>query len=153
MGLLGATDEQTAAAIGISVRMLAYWKRKHPEFLQALKESHQQADANVTESLYRRALGYKAQAVKIVADAKTGASTVVPYIEHYPPDPTACIFWLKNRRPDLWREKQPGPQHGGGAGAGNNGSGVPEDVLKRARETFEKKYGQANQPAQPATAK
>jgi hypothetical protein len=29
----------------------------------------------------------------------------VPYTEHCPPDTTACIFWLKNRRPDLWREK------------------------------------------------
>ena len=28
------------------------------------------------------------------------------YIEHYPPDTTAALFWLKNRRPDRWRDVQ-----------------------------------------------
>ena len=31
---------------------------------------------------------------------------------HIPPDPTAQIFWLKNRKPDQWREKQREPQNG-----------------------------------------
>ena len=43
--------------------------------------------------------------MKIVADAKTGTEHIVPYTERYPPDTTAAIFWLKNRRPDLWRDK------------------------------------------------
>ena len=30
---------------------------------------------------------------------------MVDYVEHYPPDTTACIFWLKNRQPALWRDK------------------------------------------------
>jgi hypothetical protein len=29
-----------------------------------------------------------------------------PYIEHVPPDVTACIFWLKNRDPEHWRDVQ-----------------------------------------------
>ena len=28
------------------------------------------------------------------------------YVEHYPPDTTALIYWLKNRRPDRWRDVQ-----------------------------------------------
>ena len=28
------------------------------------------------------------------------------YTEHYPPDPTSMCFWLKNRRPDRWRDVQ-----------------------------------------------
>jgi hypothetical protein len=30
--------------------------------------------------------------------------TKVPYVEHVPPDVTACIFWLKNRDPEHWRD-------------------------------------------------
>lgn len=141
MGLLGATDAQVADAIGISVRMLGYWKRSRPEFLQALKEARATADAKVTHSLYERALGYSHQAVKIVADAKTGTSTVVPYTEHYPPDPTACIFWLKNRRPDLWREKH-AEIHVNQTNT-TEVVAVPPEVVRRARETFEKKYAAA----------
>jgi hypothetical protein len=29
-----------------------------------------------------------------------------PYVEHVPPDVTACIFWLKNRKPSEWRDSQ-----------------------------------------------
>jgi hypothetical protein len=63
------------------------------------------ADAEVAERLYRRALGYEHSSVKIFADPKTGAQLVVPYTERFPPDTTACITWLKNRRPDLWRDR------------------------------------------------
>ena len=62
------------------------------------------ADAGVAASLFHRAKGYSHDAVKIVADAKTGAEHIVPYTEHYPPDTTACIFWLKNRRKNDWRD-------------------------------------------------
>jgi len=31
---------------------------------------------------------------------------IVPTVKHYPPDTTAAIFWLKNRQPAKWREKQ-----------------------------------------------
>ena len=34
-----------------------------------------------------------------------GEYTHVPYVEHLPPDTTACIFWLKNRRRDEWRDR------------------------------------------------
>lgn len=70
------------------------------------------ADANVGRALYQRACGYSHKAVKIFADMKTGAEKIVPYIEHYPPDTVACIFWLKNRRPDLWRDMSR-VEHGG----------------------------------------
>ena len=62
------------------------------------------AFAEVAEKLFRRATGYSHEAVKIVADAKTKEQHIVPYVEHYPPDTTACIFWLKNRRPEAWRD-------------------------------------------------
>ena len=37
---------------------------------------------------------------------RDGKTVEHKYIEHYPPDVTACLFWLKNRRPDRWRDVQ-----------------------------------------------
>lgn len=104
--LLGATDADLADFFEVSETTINNWKQAHPEFLESLKGGKRHADARVADSLFRRALGYEHEAVKIVADAKTGAEHVVPYVERYPPDTTAAIFWLKNRRPDLWRDKK-----------------------------------------------
>jgi hypothetical protein len=52
-----------------------------------------------------RAVGYEFDAVKIFCD-KNGQVTKVPYREHVPPDVTACILWLKNRKPSEWRDVQ-----------------------------------------------
>lgn len=110
MTLLGATDRDIAAAAGVSEVTVNAWKKEQPEFLKSLKDGKAVADANVAKSLYRRALGYSHNAVKILAVAKGGnqgsAVEEVPYIERYPPDTVAAMFWLKNRRPDLWRDKQ-----------------------------------------------
>jgi hypothetical protein len=48
-----------------------------------------EADNRVERSLYERANGYSYDAVKIFCD-KNGNITKVPYIEHVPPDVTAC---------------------------------------------------------------
>ena len=103
--LLGATDADMADFFEVAVSTIAKWKIDHPEFSDALKSGKAMADATVADRLFKRATGYEHEAVKIVADAKTGAEHVVPYTERYPPDTTACIFWLKNRQPDKWRDR------------------------------------------------
>ncbi|HEV2674134.1 MAG TPA: helix-turn-helix domain-containing protein [Aliidongia sp.] len=110
--LLGATDAQLADFFGVSRVTIDAWKNTHQEFLDALKDGKDAADAAVAHSLFHRATGYSHKAVKIVADAKTGMEHIVPFTEHYPPDTTACIFWLKNRQPKAWRDKQE-IEHGG----------------------------------------
>jgi hypothetical protein len=105
LALLGATDAQIADFLGISTATLDAWKNEHPRFLSALKRGKDAADAMVAKSLYHRALGYKHKAVKIFADPKTGAEKIVEYVEHYAPDTTACIFWLKNRQRAAWRDR------------------------------------------------
>lgn len=102
--LLGATDKDLAKLFEVTEKTLNTWKQRHPTFLQSLKAGKDEADANVTVSLYRRARGYSHPAVKIFC-SKDGKVTEVPYIERYPPDSTALIFWLKNRRPEQWRDK------------------------------------------------
>jgi transposase-like protein len=103
--LLGATDKELADFFQISTGTLHNWKNEYPEFLSSLKEGKDLADAVVAEKLFKRATGYEHKAVKIVADAKTKDEHIVEYTERYPPDTTACIFWLKNRQRDKWRDK------------------------------------------------
>lgn len=102
---LGAKDAELADFFHVSEQTINAWKEAYPEFLESLKEGKGLADAEVADKLFKRATGYQHQAVKIVANANTGQEHIVPYTEHYPPDTTAAIFWLKNRRPDLWRDK------------------------------------------------
>lgn len=123
--LLGATDEFLANFFGISVATVNKWKEDHPDFSEALKDGKDRADAEVANSLYRRALGYSCDAVKIVTvsrssdpakpEQKTVEHDLVAYREHYPPDTTACIFWLKNRQKHRWRDKHD-VEHGGADG-------------------------------------
>ena len=102
MAKLGATDPETAEAIGIDVATLYRWRHAHPEFCDALKVGKEESDDRVEKSLYQRAIGYTYQSEKIFQFQ--GAPVVVPYTEHVLPDVTAQIFWLKNRRRAQWTQ-------------------------------------------------
>lgn len=103
---LGATDKKLAEYFEVSVEAIDEWKRLKPEFVQALKEGKLEFDTDVIEgSLRHRAQGYSHAAEKIFCD-KEGNVIRADYTEHYPPDPTSMIFWLKNRRPKDWRDRQ-----------------------------------------------
>jgi hypothetical protein len=53
---------------------------------------------------YQKAVGYSYDTVKIFLPAGPSKPTIVPYVEHVPPDTTAAIFWLKNRDSAHWRD-------------------------------------------------
>jgi hypothetical protein len=99
----GATDREVAEELGISERALYNYKHQHPEFLQALKLGKESADDRVELALYRRAVGYSHDSIKIMQ--YEGAVIVEPFVEHVPPDVGAAKLWLTNRRGDKWREK------------------------------------------------
>lgn len=101
--LLGCTDEQLADFFDVHVDTIYEWKKVHPEFSEAIKKGKEQADAMVAQSLFHRALGYSHPE----DDIRTCDNNIVitPTIKHYPPDTTAAIFWLKNRRKENWRDK------------------------------------------------
>jgi hypothetical protein len=103
---LGATDKELADFFGVNVATINRWKVVHPEFCASLNAGKLLSDAEVAHKLYRRATGYSHKAVKIFMPQGADAPVYAPYTEHYPPDTTAMIFWLKNRRPEQWREKQ-----------------------------------------------
>jgi hypothetical protein len=104
--LLGATDEEIAAFFEVEVRTVYRWKLDHDEFCQALKAGKAEADERVERSLYQKAVGYRQQAVKIFMPAGATNPVYADYVENLAPDTTAAIFWLKNRRPQEWRDKQ-----------------------------------------------
>jgi hypothetical protein len=102
---LGATDREVAEFFGVSERTLHTWKHTKPEFLQSLKIGKDTADNRVEQSLYRRAVGYSHDAVRIFMPANAKAPVYAAFVEHVAPDTTACIFWLKNRRKAEWRDQ------------------------------------------------
>jgi len=101
---LGHTDFEVAGFFGTTTATMRRWKAERPEIAEAFKTGKEIANERVERSLYSRATGYSFDAVKIFNDK--GAITKVPYVEHAAPDTVACIFWLKNRRPEAWRDRR-----------------------------------------------
>ena len=86
----GLTDEQVAHNMGCSYSTLRLWKEKYPALSAALKNGKEVVDYEVENALLQSA-----------RDGNT----------------TAQIFWLKNRRPDKWRDK---PAEASGPAPENN---------------------------------
>lgn len=75
----GLSDEQIAHNLGINHDTLVEYKKKYPEFSDAIKRGKEVVDFEVENALYRTAMEGNV---------------------------TAQIFWLKNRKKEQWREKQ-----------------------------------------------
>ena len=74
----GLTDEQIAHNAGSTAATLDEWKKKYPEISEALKKGKEVVDFEVENALLQTALSGNV---------------------------AAQIFWLKNRKPDKWRDK------------------------------------------------
>jgi hypothetical protein len=106
LAALGATDIEVADFFEVDVRTVYRWKHSQPEFCQALNAGKDKADERVVNSLYQKAIGYEQDAVKIFMPAGAEEPVYAPFREKIAPDTTAAIFWLKNRNPAEWRDKQ-----------------------------------------------
>ncbi len=101
---LGATDIEVADFFEVSDRTVYRWQLKYPEFCQALKAGKDIADDRVERSLYHKATGYTFETEKLFQ--YQGEVIRAKVREHIPPDTTSMIFWLKNRKPEVWRDIQ-----------------------------------------------
>lgn len=101
----GLTEADIANNIGISTVTLWDWKNKHPNILNALKKGKEVADIIIENALYKRALGYDYEEIKTITASDGTIITKTITKKHMPADVTAQIYWLKNRKPDIWREK------------------------------------------------
>lgn len=110
--LLGATNEKLADFFDVVVSTIHEWRYNHESFSDALKRGKQLADAEIASSLYNRAKGYSCQDT----DIKMFEGNIIqtPVTKNYPPDPTSMIFWLKNRNPEMWRDKREHEDDSGG---------------------------------------
>ncbi len=107
----GLTDEQIAKKMGITRSTLAEWKKKFSDISDTLKRGKEVVDAEVESKLLKRALGYEYTETyrERVLNKETGEYEFVLVKEitkEVVPDTTAQVFWLKNRRPEEWRDKR-----------------------------------------------
>ncbi len=103
----GLIDKQIAENIGITTTTLYDWKNKYPAISEALKRGKEVVDIHVENALLKRALGYEYDEVKEKYEYGRMVERTVTRKEVVP-DTTAQIFWLKNRRPEKWRDKVAG---------------------------------------------
>ncbi|MWN31004.1 MULTISPECIES: hypothetical protein [unclassified Gilliamella] len=146
--LLGYTDKQLADFFNVSEQTINTWKTKHPQFLESIKKGKEIADVEVVESLYKRAIGIEYEEVELKTDGKNKSKRVIKKL--IPPDTTAQIFWLKNRQPHKWRDKQEIDHQS------SDGSMSPKQVKDLTDEELEAelaKYGIEKPEVSRATAR
>lgn len=85
----GLTDKDIAKNMGVNIATLYRWKNQHSDICDALKKGKEVVDIEVENALYKSATGF-----------------VGPDGKYYPPNTTAQIFWLKNRKVKEWRDRQ-----------------------------------------------
>ncbi len=106
----GLTDEMVAQEFGVSRMTIHNWRKRHPEFAEAMIEGKELADAKVEDSLYRRALGYDyTETHEEYSEGEDGqiyGRKVKVVHKHVMPDVQAAIYWLTNRQPDRWKARQ-----------------------------------------------
>ena len=91
-----------ADAFGVALSTFKLWVVQNEAFSAAVKAGKEIADSRVEDALFNRAMGFSHEDTDIrVVD---GAVVMTPIMKHYPPDTTAAIFWLKNRKPGEWRD-------------------------------------------------
>lgn len=104
----GLIEKQICQNMGINERTLSTWKERFPAIKSALKKGKEPVDLQVENALLKRALGYEVEeTVTDIEETPDGKKKkhIRKVTKHIPGDTTAQIFWLKNRRPDKWRDK------------------------------------------------
>lgn len=103
----GLTDEQIAHNMGINKATLYRYKQCYSDICTALKNGKEVADYEVENALFKRACGYIAKEEIQEVNQESGAMKTVRIVyKDIPPDTGAAMAWLKNRRPNNWRDRQ-----------------------------------------------
>lgn len=99
-----------ASKMGITVQTLRKWKKKYPEIAEAINETKEVLDYKIENALVKKALGYKTTDIRTLISPpdKDGNRKIrVEKIEReIPPDTTAIMAWLNNRKPDQWKRNR-----------------------------------------------
>lgn len=99
-----------AKKMGTTIQTLRHWKKTYPEIAEAISESKEELDYKIENALVKRALGYTTTDVKTIISPpdKDGNRKIrVEKTEkEVPPDTTAIMAWLNNRKPDQWKRNR-----------------------------------------------
>jgi len=125
----GCTDDVIAQKLGISKDTFYKYKIAHTDFSDSLKRGKEIVDIEVENALLKRAKGFEYTETKIEESPKDGRKVTITK-KFIPPDTTAQIFWLKNRKPEQWRDKQPEQQGVDGEEDDNLYNAITEAVKK-----------------------
>lgn len=104
----GLSNAQLAHNIGIGERTLYRWRSKYPEFKAAIARGKEVVDIEVENALHQRAIGYtKELTKKTIIQNRDGTTSqkIETSTVHIAGDTAAMIFWLKNRKPAVWRNE------------------------------------------------
>lgn len=111
----GLTNDQIAHNMGCGLSTLKVWRDQHIAISTALKKGKEVADREVENALHKKALGYNAEVRKTFKlkrvwyeeGRRCEEETLEVGVDevHVPADTAAQIFWLKNRKPEKWRDK------------------------------------------------
>jgi len=121
--LLGATDKDIADFFDVCEATINNWKIDYPEFLESIKKGKKIADIHIASKLFNKAEGaivktqqaFKKKKVYWDNNGKRCEEEEIEIVDleqEQPPDSTALIFWLKNRNPEFWKDKQIVEQNG-----------------------------------------
>lgn len=118
----GLIDKQIAHNLGISEDTFYKYKKEHIEFSEALKRGKEVVDYEVENALLKRALGYRykeetqemdyaknefgEQLYDAMGNPIRELKTMKSVVKEVPPDVGAIAFWLKNRKPHVWRDRK-----------------------------------------------
>lgn len=112
----GLSLAQIAHNVGVADSTFRRWKEENEALSAAIKRGNAPVDLEVENAMLKSALGHKEtvrKAIKVKTEKqKVGEGKIVEehieYVEeevYIPPQVVAQIFWLKNRRPDKWKDK------------------------------------------------
>ncbi|MDU0429199.1 helix-turn-helix domain-containing protein [Staphylococcus chromogenes] len=121
----GLTMDQIAYNMGITKPTLYKWQKKNNNLVNALKVGRDSTDRQVENALFKNAIGFHYTEEQLTDDGE-----VVEVQKYSKPNTTAQIFWLKNRKPDEWREKQ-NVEHEGTVNQNMNISKLTDEELRK----------------------
>lgn len=98
----GVTEADICKNLDVNNTSWIEYKKEYPELAKALKNGREVIDVMVENALLKAALGYEYTEEEL--NKMTGKPIELRKTAH--PNTTALIFWLKNRKPKEWRDKQ-----------------------------------------------
>lgn len=131
----GMTEDEVRRRLGVAMSTFSKYKNEKTELSEALKRGKQEADYEVEDALFKRATGFTYEEVtqEAIWNPREGRHELIvskKVKKNQPPDTTAAIFWLKNRQPDKWRDKQD-IEHSGGVTNQVDLSGLSVEELRK----------------------